>query len=1013
MSIVHKSTSGQTTQDVFAPETAVPLMGRSSAPPPFQLIASLAGGEEELEVGELLPEKTDASQILADGDAGDEPAVAGGATPNGAATGSDEAGAGNPPAAPVDAAPDISALLAGGGGEALPELLRANIETMSGYDMSGVTVNYNSDKPKLLRAGAYARGNQIELASGYEKDLATAAWALVQQRQGRVAPTTTTKGIAVNEDAGLKTEAEAKRARLGSFRSRLRRMRRRNFNSLIEGENPAIIVVPGSFRVIDEDEDPDVVVAEPILEDVDTEPFAPTVPENVVVDVPEIDLTLGYDNLRDITKGSLADTLGISLDFLRSVVFNLTVKFSFYLGIEVEVLKGLFGIEGGFLFEAAASLNQQDDRLVRAGWTLSYGGKLTTTILWFIKNTNTWMHSFGKLSVYQDMAHFSAHQFTKMGEMVDVLAEETGEVERLPESSQDSEGRDMAALRASDPTDVYSSGYSRKHEIGIGGTVPGGADYGLDYAKTISNKEMNFYRGEGEDREVRQATQEDVSHSLTLTIGKTEVTLDFTETQIANHANEDNDGHYRNFSVTLKNPPSHKIAFANKFGDVMQNIAERVVQAAASLNSQGNPFQRVKTMVQNEASELLSDFDGKDGPSAKPTGAIDHYYTAEFNLVKSQEEWALQYLRLSKGTAASLGFEADIPVFSNGVVGVNLHLKTEASIDFSSTILEVTSGQTMSYFMTVYNGLVYTDAQVASGFAPSKEGGWVAYRQQHQLGITRLLKNMANPESVAHKEVAGFAGDHPSSVPLLLQAAGDYAEGKIDLDVAISALENFFAENYVKKGERSQELSSDTENTADINSDGRTPWGKVVGGSSEYTANMDNTGAIVLTQDAFNPANANTANKPRAMIESLLQDQSVKCRLKIPYYEKVQTGISGPRTDRKRTYEYNHNSDQNIDIPRLTNRLQAAQHLQKGFNNAWGSTPFKIPSAIRSTYFNTTNLNGIISEIYSLQNLGRNGHPRRRNGYKARARSMEASYIGEAKEEINKYMDQILTTELA
>jgi len=723
-------------------------------------------------------------------------------------------------------------------------------------------------------------------------------------------------------------------------------------------------------------------------------------------------LTLGYDNLKDITKGSVADTLGVSLDFLRSVVFDLTLKFSFYLGIEVEVLKGLFGVEGGFLFEAAASLNQQDDRLVRAGWTLSYGGQLTTTILWFIKNKNTWLHSFGKLSVYQDMAHFSAHQFNKLSDMVDDVADETGEVERLPQASQDNEGRDMDALRAVDPTDVHSTGFSREHEVGVGFEVPGGTDYGASFSASTSEKELNFYRGEGEDRQVRRATQEDQSYSGTINIGRTEATLSFTDTVIENHANEDNDGHYHNWSLTLKNPPSHKIAFANRFGDVMQNISERISAITFAIRfgqSAGmSAWGTVKALAQAELGNILMDGPDNDGPSIKPTGGIDHYYTAEFNFVDSQDEMALQYLRISKGTAASLGFEAEIPVFSNGVVGVNIHTSASASIDFSSTLLEVTSDDTITYFMTVYNGLVYTDAQVASGFAPSKEGGWVAYRQQHQPGIRRLISNIANPESVPHKEVAGYAGDHPSSVPLLLQAARDYVAGKINLDIAIASLENFLAENYVKKGERSSQTSSDS---ADFE-DGRTPWGKVVGGSSEYTANMDRSGNISLTQDAFNPANANAANKPNSMVESLLQDQDVKCRMKIPYYEKQQTGVSGPRGKRVRTYAYNHTSDQSIDIRKLTNRSMAAEALKKGFKNVWGDTPFKIPSAIRDVYFNNSTLTGIISEVRRLEGLGRTGHPRRRNGYKAQARSKAAEYFGAADDQMNQFMDVILTKAL-
>ncbi len=1001
MSIVHKSRSGQTTQDLFAPAEAKPLMERSSVPPPFQLIESSGSLQEDAEGVELASPTTDVAQTLADGEA---PPPSGGGDGGGGA----EEGAG----ASEGTGTPTASLAGDSGGEALPENLKANLETISGYNLSGVKVKYNSKKPEILGAGGLAKGNQIDLAPGKEQHLSTAAYALIQQRQGKVGSTKTIQGVEVNDDSSLESEAKTKSARYGRSNSRIRRFRKQRFNVLTEDSTvPSIVVVPGSFKVIEDDDEQDVEIAETMTEEVETEPFTPTIPENTVVDVPEIDLTLGYDNLKDITKGSVADTLGVSLDFLRSVVFDLTLKFSFYLGIEVEVLKGLFGVEGGFLFEAAASLNQQDDRLVRAGWTISYGGQLVTTILWFIKNKNTWLHSFGRLSVYQDMAHFSAHQFNKLSEMVDDVADETGEVERLPQDSHDGEGRDMDALRAVEPTDVHTSGYSREHEVGVGAEVPGGADYGASFSSTTSSKEMNFYRGEGEDRQVRQATQEDQSYSGTINIGRTEATLAFTDTVIENHANEDNDGHYHNWSLTLKNPPSRSPAFANKFGEVMQNIADRISVITTTIRA-GQVFGAgawgtVKALI---LAEDFSDLDNDDGGSSvSGSGKIDHYYTAEFNYVDSQGEMALQYLRLSKGTSASIGFEAEIPVFSNGVVGVNVHTSASASIDFSATLLEVTSAETITYFMTVYNGLVYTDAQVASGFAPSKDGGWVAYRTQHQPGIRRLIVNLANPESVPYKEVAGYESAHPSSVPLLLQAAQDYVAGTIDLDTAIASLENFLSENYVKKGERSSQVGW---NEDDFETDGRTPWAKVASGNAEYTTNIDRSGNMSLTQDAFNPGSGNVAQRPQSIVESLLQNQDVKCRLKIPYYEKVQTGVSGPRGNRKRTYEYHHSSTQEVNIGKLTNRLEAAEHLKGAFRNVWGDSPFRIHSDIRAKYFNTPELTGHISEIRRLEGLGRTGHPRRRNGYKAQARSKEREYLGKADEQLREFMDVVLTKEL-
>jgi hypothetical protein len=90
----------------------------------------------------------------------------------------------------------------------MPDTLKAGIESLSGMDMSDVRVHHNSDRPAQLNALAYAQGNDIHLAAGQEKHLPHEAWHVVQQRQGRVAPTLQMQGVAVNDDAALEAEAD-------------------------------------------------------------------------------------------------------------------------------------------------------------------------------------------------------------------------------------------------------------------------------------------------------------------------------------------------------------------------------------------------------------------------------------------------------------------------------------------------------------------------------------------------------------------------------------------------------------------------------------------------------------------------------------------------------------------------------------------------------------------------------------------------------------------------------------
>ena len=91
----------------------------------------------------------------------------------------------------------------------LPDPLKTGIEHLSGYSMDDVKVHYNSVKPALLQAHAYAQGTDIHIAQGQEEHLPHEAWHVVQQKQGRVKPTVQMKGeVYVNDDKSLEQEAD-------------------------------------------------------------------------------------------------------------------------------------------------------------------------------------------------------------------------------------------------------------------------------------------------------------------------------------------------------------------------------------------------------------------------------------------------------------------------------------------------------------------------------------------------------------------------------------------------------------------------------------------------------------------------------------------------------------------------------------------------------------------------------------------------------------------------------------
>ena len=90
----------------------------------------------------------------------------------------------------------------------LPDNLKSGVEGLSGFSMDDVNVHYNSSKPAQLKAHAYAQGTDIHLGPGQDKHLPHEAWHVVQQKQGRVQPTTQLEAFNINDDAGLEKEAD-------------------------------------------------------------------------------------------------------------------------------------------------------------------------------------------------------------------------------------------------------------------------------------------------------------------------------------------------------------------------------------------------------------------------------------------------------------------------------------------------------------------------------------------------------------------------------------------------------------------------------------------------------------------------------------------------------------------------------------------------------------------------------------------------------------------------------------
>lgn len=101
----------------------------------------------------------------------------------------------------------------------MSDSLKTGLEGLSGLDLSGVNVHYDSPKPAQLQAHAYTQGQDIYVAPGQEQHVPHEGWHVVQQMQGRVQPTTQLAGTDINDSPALETEADVMGARAARLRS--------------------------------------------------------------------------------------------------------------------------------------------------------------------------------------------------------------------------------------------------------------------------------------------------------------------------------------------------------------------------------------------------------------------------------------------------------------------------------------------------------------------------------------------------------------------------------------------------------------------------------------------------------------------------------------------------------------------------------------------------------------------------------------------------------------------------
>ena len=90
----------------------------------------------------------------------------------------------------------------------IPDSLKYQFESKSGYSFDDVQIHYNSEKPAQFQALAYTQGNEVYMGPGQEKHLKHELAHVVQQKQGIVRATSEVNGQPLNTDEALERAAD-------------------------------------------------------------------------------------------------------------------------------------------------------------------------------------------------------------------------------------------------------------------------------------------------------------------------------------------------------------------------------------------------------------------------------------------------------------------------------------------------------------------------------------------------------------------------------------------------------------------------------------------------------------------------------------------------------------------------------------------------------------------------------------------------------------------------------------
>ncbi len=521
----------------------------------------------------------------------------------------------------------------------------------------------------------------------------------------------------------------------------------------------------------------------------------------------------------------------------KTFAMNLGVNFSLGVGKGSEIKIG-----GGIKY--SGSTNIQDDRRLRVTHSFGVYGSGSAELAGVVGTGIGAELMRGKTEVFMDADHWAstmAYRFSQITKEIKTLddTQKLVEEELGPEDSE----RVLATSR------LAEDGVTNVKSTALSGSIEASA-LGIGVSGSYEKKWMEFSKA-GEDKK-KQATQ--TTKSASLSIGNGSVTV--TRTIIDGHANPDNDGQYWNIGLSMEGKASASFtAFTEESGDPeygeweqrirsilgtdpsptsgdspsFTTAEQSMASSVKSAHSDGHFGDIVKALTDYLGAEVLkieasmpASFDATVGLSGSKSCSV------QWNWVKSDSgKNELQYRRFDKG--GSRGISGSVPVGTVGAASVGV--EAGVSKGTSTMISETLGTDTLTYFLTVFNGLnprTLRDRRVGKDSTPDQ---WSVYCDKHRKQVWMLLCKMGAQEGGGYAELQaamraseGMATDSDAEVVSKAAATREAAQALLDATqaqlatadpstmdaskyaIVKAALTNYFAKqgdlnNYTRKSE--------------------------------------------------------------------------------------------------------------------------------------------------------------------------------------------------------------------